>query len=518
MEEKIICGRYEIIDCIGQGGMAKVYRVNDRKLSKIWAMKEILIDNENNEIGNILAKSIMDEIKILKKLDHPGMPRIVDTVNIDYENKVAIYVVMDYIEGRNLSEILETEYYINEEMAVKIILEICEVLIYLHRQSPPIIYRDMKPENIIIDKNGRAKLIDFGIAREYKEDSAYDTVRLGTKEYAAPEQYSKDIQTDERTDIYSLGVTFLKMLTGSSQLKDAKKNLRKKHISNNLIKIIQKSIQKNSINRYQSVDKFQKELISYSKNDKKQLANAYICLIVYRVCNVILLFSVCLIIWSNEYEKKYFEELYAKNKQIISTSANYDARKKAMLEIINIEPENIENYEQLLELYCEDQLFDENEEKEILDIMSGEEIKNISKSHLATICYRLGVLYWNYYYYGQMGITGRIKASSEWFQKSIDYGVDDERKEKAMLYSLIGEFYKKQLQNMDEMRDEDYLEIYENIKKLYLLESDTFGNQEKTAINVLIEIVKNNEEKILNAGVNEAEYLKIMDAMRGRVK
>ena len=125
------------------------------------------------------------EANMMKKLDHPCLPRIVDII----DRKNVIYVVMDYIEGEPLSKILEKYGAQPQETVIEWAKELAGVLEYLHMQDPPIIYRDMKPANVMLQPNGHIKLIDFGIAREYKEQNVEDTVSLGTKGYAAPEQF-----------------------------------------------------------------------------------------------------------------------------------------------------------------------------------------------------------------------------------------------------------------------------------------------------------------------------------------
>lgn len=133
-----------------------------------------------------------------------------------FEDESAVYIVEDYVKGITLQTFLERETSVEEFRGVQWFLDLCDVLDYLHRQTPhPIIYRDMKPANIMLQPDGMLKLIDFGIARAYKQESGGDTACIGTKGYAAPEQFGT-AQTDARTDIYSLGVTMYHLLTGKS--------------------------------------------------------------------------------------------------------------------------------------------------------------------------------------------------------------------------------------------------------------------------------------------------------------
>jgi len=196
-------GKYRIVDILGQGGMSKVYLGENVKLGTYWAIKEL---DKDTDIGT----DLLAEPNILKKLDHPALPRIFDIV----EEENCIYVIVDYIDGISLDKKLAEMGKIPENIIAGWAKELCRALEYLHSFKPnPIIYRDMKPSNVIIAKSGVLKLIDFGIAREYKALSGNDTVFIGTRGYAAPEQYGSG-QTDPSSDLYSLGVMLHQLLTG----------------------------------------------------------------------------------------------------------------------------------------------------------------------------------------------------------------------------------------------------------------------------------------------------------------
>lgn len=202
---EIFDGKYRIVDILGQGGMGTVYLARNIKLDTLWAIKKIR--RNHGSAGDVLV-----EANILKKLNHPALPRIFDI--IDTED--GIYIIADYIEGVSLDKELEKGAQFSEGQVVEWARQICDVLIYLHGVSPnPIIYRDMKPSNMILTPQGSLKLIDFGIAREYKKNSDSDTLYLGTRGYAAPEQYGTG-QTSAASDIYSLGVTLHHLLTGKN--------------------------------------------------------------------------------------------------------------------------------------------------------------------------------------------------------------------------------------------------------------------------------------------------------------
>lgn len=211
----VLGGKYEILKQIGRGGMSIVYVAMDIRLNKRWAVKEI--KEEGNRNRQALLKGLKIEANILKQADHPVLPRIVDV--IDFEGK--IFVVMDYIEGRTLSEILKRDGAQPQEQVIEWAKDLCGALQYLHSMNPPVIYRDMKPSNIMVKPDGNVKLIDFGAAKEQCIEKMADTTVLGTRGYAAPEQFGDEeghgiYRTDERTDIYSLGATLYHVLTGKN--------------------------------------------------------------------------------------------------------------------------------------------------------------------------------------------------------------------------------------------------------------------------------------------------------------
>lgn len=289
----VIEGKYEILKLIGTGGMSYVYLAMDKRLNKQWAVKEIK-KTANGKNDEIIENSLLTEANLMKKLDHPALPRIVDII----DNGETIYVIMDYIEGESLDKIL-CEYGAQpQELVIDWAKQVCDALQYLHSQNPPIIYRDMKPSNIMLKPEGNIKIIDFGIAREYKEQSLADTKVLGTKGYASPEHYGNR-QTDARSDIYTLGMTMHHLLTGAdprpADYMYAPIRQWNPELSGGLERIIDKCTALNPDERYQTatinirhdvdINKYVKDgqfagdkTISFSinKNENQSLANIYI--------------------------------------------------------------------------------------------------------------------------------------------------------------------------------------------------------------------------------------------------
>lgn len=196
--------RYKLIKRLGQGKWGQVFLAENLKLGNRWAVKEVNMFGDSRV--NLLA-----EPEILKRLNHPHIPRIVDIIIQGNQ----MYLIEDFFDGVNLKDLIADRERCNEQQVIHWGRQLGEVLVYLHHLKPnPIIYRDMKPGNIIIDGENHAKLVDFGIARAYEPSRQSDTAFIGTMGYAAPEQFGTGTLADKKTDIYGLGVTLYHVLTG----------------------------------------------------------------------------------------------------------------------------------------------------------------------------------------------------------------------------------------------------------------------------------------------------------------
>ena len=239
---QILNNTYEIQDFIGSGGMSTVFRARHIRLGIDVAVKSV----RKSQTVNLLA-----EVNILTKLNHPNLVRVIDI----FEDDKLLYIVMDYVEGENLQSVVDRVKVVPEYQVLDWFRTMADALRYLHTRKPPIIYRDMKPANIILQKDGSLKLIDFGIAREYKPSSSGDTTYVGTNGFAAPEQFGL-AQTDARTDIYSLGMTMYYLATGKSPLSPPYGYTPARKINPQLSakmeRILEKCIRDNPEDRYQN--------------------------------------------------------------------------------------------------------------------------------------------------------------------------------------------------------------------------------------------------------------------------
>ncbi|MHC9540212.1 MAG: serine/threonine protein kinase [Vulcanimicrobiota bacterium] len=209
--ETLLAGRYKIKRFLGRGGSGTVYLAEDLTLGAMWAVKHFSLSHLSPEEKKAGETQCSREINLLTSLSHPQLPKVADFFHEDSDNA---YVVMEYIQGETLADLTaRTRETPGEETVREWALQICEALEYLHCHKPPIIFRDLKPHNLILTPEGIIRFIDFGIARLFNPVRDRDTLFMGTPGYAPPEQFGKG-QTDQRSDIYSLGATLHYLLTG----------------------------------------------------------------------------------------------------------------------------------------------------------------------------------------------------------------------------------------------------------------------------------------------------------------
>ena len=243
--------------------MGVVYLCKNITVGKLWAIKEIVQDVKNIDL--------LSEAKILKDLNHLGIRRIVD---VFYENN-NVYMVQDYVEGQTLKEYVRVNGRLQIEKICHITLELCDIIGYLHNLEPAIIYRDVKPSNIMISPSGKVVLIDFGISKVYKSDAENDTVCAVSNGYAAPEQYGLG-KCCTRTDIYGIGMLIYFMLKGENPSTGIEPLLDEKYhagIDDNLKRIIQSCVRIEMSDRYSSVGVLKKEVLGLLRKqeyEKKQ--------------------------------------------------------------------------------------------------------------------------------------------------------------------------------------------------------------------------------------------------------
>lgn len=469
---EVINGIYEVISVIDKGGMSVVYLAMNRRANKQWAIKEVRKTGDKKL--DVVRQNLIVEIDMLKKLNHPNLPSIIDVIDKDD----TFLIVMDYIQGNSLQKILKSEGAQPQERVVRWGIQICDVLKYLHSQNPPIIYRDMKPANVMLKPDGNITVIDFGTAREFKMDSTEDTTCLGTKGYAAPEQYrgNKHHQTDERTDIYNLGVTLYHLLTNKhpNEPPYVLKPITEwnSNLSTGLEKIIIKCTKEDPDERYQSCAELMYDLQHYRDGDIKNLKKSRVQLGAFAAAIIL---GLSCGITSINFHQKYNDSIIADyNTQLekVSSASSYDEKLLYCLSAISIDPSNVSAYDEMIDMFITRQT-ENNEEEPVftaqedsilnslilggtdsivaeLEDKTGVKYQGVSFSSMpiemlkqnqadyAEFCYKTGTAYWFYYEVD----TARKSNAVTWFSKVKNCVPEDsDIAVKASLYENIGNFY-----------------------------------------------------------------------------
>lgn len=449
---EVVDGKYEILKQIGKGGMSVVYLAMDKRLNKQWAVKEIrkTADGKNDEV---IVNSLIAEANLMKRLDHPALPRIVDII----DSKETIFVVMDYIEGESLDRILAEYGPQPQEVVIDWAKQICDALNYLHSQKPPIIYRDMKPANVMLKPEGNLKVIDFGIAREYKEKNLSDTTVLGTKGYAPPEQHGSR-QTDNRSDIYALGMTMHHLLTGvdprSADYVYVPIRQWNPQLSGGLERVIDRCTALDPEDRYQNcnelmyaLEHFEVEDGAYQKKQKRKLkiftAAAVITLV------MLITGITAQVLRSLENDRDYEQKIN------ISSSTPYETKIETYTEAIELFGTDTRAYLKLLEAYKDNGEFGDeqsrqftakyNENKDLFD-KETEEYLNLS--------YEAGITYFYLYTGGDNSFRTRVLKSYPYFKNIMD-SKNEEYKyyDMAQSYCIVGEFYTNYVVNATSVKE-----------------------------------------------------------------
>lgn len=421
----VIEGKYEILKEIGHGGMSVVYLAMDKRLNKQWAVKEIRKKGSGKN-DEIVVNSLLAEANLMKRLDHPALPRIVDII----DNGITIYVVMDYIEGDSLDKYLQEYGAQPEERVIEWAKQLCDALSYLHSQKPPIIYRDMKPANVMLKPEGNIKIIDFGIAREYKEQNLADTTVLGTKGYAPPEQYSG--QTDPRSDIFALGMTMHHLLTGIDPRNGepyASVRQWNPELSEGIEIIIDKCVEPAAENRYQSCadllyDLEHPELITrgFKKKQKRKLVSFIVTL---GLSVLMAISGVVLNLTATQVNNQDYDA---------NISSSNPTKYFAAVEIY---PSRIDAYNMLIEYYKNHDASNDQIAKVGNTIEAHAEELNTADAAIADMYYDMGKLYFSDY---DGSFKSRSVSAQSFFKIAAESSANFDKREIADCYYSICKF------------------------------------------------------------------------------
>ena len=491
----LVDGKYKILNKVGQGGMSVVYLAMNEKANKQWAVKEVRKDGIRD--FEVVKQGLVAETDILKKLSHPYLPSIIDVIDTDD----SFIIIMDYIQGNSLNKALDEFGAQPQENVIIWAKQLCDVLGYLHTRNPAIIYRDMKPANVMLKPDGNITLIDFGTAREYKEKNLADTTCLGTVGYAAPEQFGGMGQTDARTDIYCLGATLYHLVTGKNPCEPPYeiKPIREINpsLSSGLERIIQKCTQRDPEDRYQSAAELMYALEHYEEIDdiyrKKQKRK--LGMFMGAIALTVAFAGVSL--WG------YISAENKKGENYDNILANASSAEQYYNAILT-DPTRTDAYDRLNEYVTEDYTLSKEEGQQMMKLLAGldetgsngfsqsvnvlEELKAANPEGYEDVCFNIG---WSFLSYYDANIDrDRYANAAKWFAYVKDSATEN-GEIAAIFYNIyectnkINQFHGSQViqtQALREQRENLWLMI-QNLK------SKAEGYDTDYQLQVWIEIV-----------------------------
>lgn len=491
----IIDSKYEILKLLNTGGMnSAIYLALDKKLNRQWAIKKV------RKSSSQTTSMLMAEASIMKNLDHPMLPRI---VGIEEDSKF-FYIIMDFVQGENLKTVVTSSGPQAQDTVVSWGVKLCDVLTYLHGKG--IVYRDMKPANIMLSPDGNIKLIDFGIAREYKENASEDTTALGTEGYAAPEQYEGKGQTDARTDVYGMGITLFQLLTGvnpsSYQENIFSIRLQNPNLSSGLDKIILKCTNKDPKKRYQSTEELKKALLNYRKLDDKFLKKQK--KVIKKFFTLLGLSTLCFVIAGGSFIASYFQ----KNNRYSALLSGVPS-KANIIKAIDVKPSEAAGYVALLNYYGKE--IDQNELSEFSHIYGEhrEDITDIEDVSMIAGEKILGS-------YSEKSIRAKLVAGEPYFNAA------SKKYSSAKIYVSMAEFYRAYIMQDDsaivkEPSKKDYEKLLRGMSDI-LKENEKLDSDDKHSImltsdQLILGLLSENADSMREQKISKSDLTSIVSAV-----
>ncbi len=525
----LVDGKYKILNKVGQGGMSVVYLAMNEKANKQWAVKEVRKDGIKD--FEVVKQGLVAETDILKKLSHPNLPSIVDVIDTDD----SFIIIMDYIQGNSLNKALDEYGAQPQDHVIAWAKQLCDVLGYLHSRTPAIIYRDMKPANVMLKPDGNVTLIDFGTAREFKEKNLADTTCLGTVGYAAPEQFGGMGQTDARTDIYCLGATLYHLVTGMNPCEPPYeiKPIREINptLSSGLERIIMKCTQRDPNDRYQSAAELMYALEHYEEIDdiyrKKQKGKLF----KFLTCVFMTIVFAATSAWG------YFAAENKKSENYDYILANVESAKDDEAAIndyynaIVTDTSRTEAYlgtddsKGLIEYLISDGELTGADSAALNKLKGGlaktdiwgysttvsalDELKARDPDGYAEVCYQIGEAYMFYY---KIGVEkDKYATAATWFQYAVD------RHPVAKMYCDISTC----LQNITKFsKAEQFANLYKEYETLWdqvqTLQADAAGYDDDLRLRVwneIVDMIRNNAKEFCEVS-SQDEICTLLDSIK----
>lgn len=432
----LLDGKYEIIRQIGKGGTSLVYLAMNPKLNQQWVIKEI-----RSELNTAEKKRMLQEARLMMTFDHPAIPRIVDILD-------DTYIIMDYVSGQSLAHELKEHGPVDQETVIQWAKQICNVLIYLHSQEPPVIYHDLKPGNIILKLPERTlKLIDFGEARKCVNGNAPGGGK--TREYAAPEQLpGTKGKTDQRTDIYCFGTTLYRLLTGEfapaypEEIGSIRERFPELNISKGMDNIIRKCTQFPPDQRFQSASELMQALENITLWDedylRKQKRKIWTCAAMFALAGVFLTAGFGLRAGAAFVNGRTYENL-------VNTEAalGYEIRIQNYLDAISINGRDVRAYSRMIDAFRSNGEFGDVESQQLGNAYNANKSDfSMSDPEMVELNYQIAHLYFNMYTGDGNSFRARIQKAQDYFSYVVEYGTPaDEHYQIACSYNALCNFF-----------------------------------------------------------------------------
>lgn len=486
----LILNKYQIVKVIGAGGMGAVYLAQDIVLTTtLWAIK--VIDKQSKTPDEI--EKALDEAALLSKLNNNHIPRITTIHNTP--NERYIYIVQDFISGMTLNQGIANkarearekkgimDLYIQRQLSIRRIKrlahQIIDIFIYLHTRKPPILYRDLKPANLMIDQEDNVKLIDFGIAFEMTPENMMPgkIVAMGTKGYAAPEQFDTRLYHTLQTDIFTFGRLLYELTTGFNPAREQIGKDGKMHpinlppvrelrpdVDEALEEIIYKCMADSLEERYKSFTE-----VKYAFDHYKELGPSFRDAAMKQIKIFVSMGLVSITLLGSSATLFAIEHHNAKV-QYSNLLAKVDVYNNAsdVVHVIKLNPTEIKPFNRLIEIYERDGKFTLDEEQQFTSLITKNITSLKDQKGYGDLAYNVGLMYALYYQASKDENENKnikLAQSTQWFKDAIDYKTKNINS--ARIYLGVGQFSRDIVTKVKQGEDKGlYSEYFNNLDKL----------------------------------------------------
>lgn len=506
--ETIESGRYRVDQLIHDGSMSRVYKVYDTQLHKTWCLKEVINPPENSTVGTAETDALKYEYSLMATLNSPNIPRpLAPQLS---EDKKRIWYILDWIDGVAASKLLKERGAIDDNTVIQWGISLARVLSYLHANN--IIYRDMKPQNVMITKTQpEVHLIDFGTAHVVTETDYIQERAVGTKGYAPPEQTKKGVPYDMRWDLYALGATLFALATGFAPLKAERAakqvgnfdiNKFASSASQGLRDVVLKATSIDPEKRYQSAEEMLVDLQNIGKRDSNYRAAARRKIVLNRVLWGAAVVSLVLAGSGYAIGSSNISGQIKQSESVAQSSENYEDYKR----VAELDGDNMQAYYGMLEALKRGGKVTKDQESDFLGVLMPNLNDLKQQKGYGDLAYNIGQMY--FFYYGDTNDVEGQKQAASWFKDAVQSGTKNE--DLASGLYLVSDF---QGSVQSAMRDGSDAGMYGNVYKSFLnVLKNSGGNPviESSVYNSLMELINNYSFRLAQEGISKDSVVNVI--------